>query len=261
MIDHPEVLRIMRVARWLADRGWAEANAGNMSVRLSESTHLSEGAKPSMEVSLRKPFPSLESQNFLITSTGSRARDIPANPENNLGLLKIIDKGDKYSCRWGTAPPTSEFPAHLAVHEMCMDKRPEIRAILHTHPPYLVAMSHMPEMQAAGALNKALRAMHPEVGILIPDGIMTMDYRIPGSVELGEATRDVLINCNLAVWPMHGVVSIAPDLDVALDQVEIVEKAARIYHLLRSTGCETAGLSDEQIARSRKYWGIEGDKG
>jgi rhamnulose-1-phosphate aldolase len=257
MNEHPEVQRIMRVARWLAERGWAEANAGNMSVRLSEGVDLGN-EEPSMEVSLKKQFPELEHRTFLVTSTHSRARDISGDPEGNLGLLKIVDRGDKYLCMWGTAPPTSEFPAHLAVHEMCIDKRPEINAILHTHPPHLIAMSHMPEMQKPGALNRALRAMHPEVGILVPDGIMSIDYRIPGSVDLGEATRDALIDRNMVIWPMHGVVSIASDLDIALDQVEIVEKAAQVYLLVLSGGCEPIGLSPEQIMESRSYWGIEG---
>ena len=257
MHDHPEIKRMMRVAKWVAKRGWAEANAGNMSVRMSEGTHLAERTVVILEASLKKPFPTLDSQKFLVTSTGCRARDIPHDPEKNVGLVEIVDRGDKYACRWGAAPPTSEFPAHLAVHEMCMDKRPDMHAILHTHPPNLIAMSHLPEMRSAGALNRALRAMHPEVGILLPDGIMGMDYRIPGSVELGDATRDALINCNMAVWPMHGVVSLAPDLDMALDQVEIVEKAAQIYMIVLSTGRQPIGLSDEQVRASRKYWGIE----
>ena len=122
-------------------------------------------------------------------------------------------RGGRCDILWGAGPPTSEFPAHLAIHAMCLEKRPEMRAVLHTHPPYLIAMSHLPAMQEPCALDNALRKMHPEVSILVPDGIDIMDYRIPGSVELGLATRDALEKRNLVVWPMHGVVSVAADID------------------------------------------------
>ena len=108
-------------------------------------------------------------------------------------------------------------------------------------------------------MNRALRKMHPEVGILVPKGIKGMEYRIPGSIELGEATRDAILSCNIAVWPMHGVVSLASDLDKALDQVEIIEKAAWIYMIVRASGEEPIGLTPDQIKKSREYWGVTED--
>jgi rhamnulose-1-phosphate aldolase len=256
MKDHPEIEGFAHVAEWLVRRGWAEANAGNMSLRLEHpSTPLWHG--PVEDYPLPMVFPSLDGLHFLVTATRSRARDLPSAPAKTTGLLKIVDEGRSMRILWGAGPPTSEFPAHLAIHAMCLEKRPEMRAVLHTHPPYLIAMSHLPAMQEPCALDNALRKIHPEVSIQIPDGIDIMDYRIPGSVELGLATRDALVNRNLVVWPMHGVVSVADDIDRALDQVEIVEKAALIYLLVLSTGQQPIGLTDDQISESCRFWGIE----
>ena len=256
MHDRPEIKQIANVADWLAKRGWAEANAGNLSVRL-DSAHAAERRGNGASYPLDHAFPLLDGIAFLVTATRSRARDVSRDPEKAIGLVQVINKGNAARLKWGAGPPTSEFPAHLAVHAMCIEQRPDMRAILHTHPPYLIAMSHLPELREPGALNRALRKMHPEVGILVPDGVAGMDYRIPGSFELGFATRDALQRANVALWPMHGVVSLAPDLDTALDQVEIIEKAAMIYMLVLTTGQKPLGLTDEQVSQSREFWGIK----
>jgi rhamnulose-1-phosphate aldolase len=256
MKEHPEIERFARVAEWLVRRGWAEANAGNMSYRLEDPTFpLWQG--PVEDFPLPVTFPSLEGQHFLVTATRSRARDLPTNPAKTTGLIKITDDGSSMRILWGAGPPTSEFPAHLAIHAMCLEKRREMRAVLHTHPPNLIAMSHLPDLQDPCALDSALRMMHPEVSILVPDGIAGMEYHIPGTVELGLATRDALEHFSLAVWPMHGVVSLAEDMETALDQVEIIEKAAMIYLLVLATGQKPVGLSVSQISDSCRFWGIE----
>jgi len=258
MLHNPSVIQIIRIAEILAVRGWAEANAGNLSIHLDPE--VVQKLPPLFdEMPLKDPFPALNGECFLVTSAGSRARDAARIPEETIGLVEIIEQGKSIRCHWGRIPPTSEFPAHLSVYNQCGEKRPDIKSILHTHPPNLIAMSHLPDMQEPGRLNSTLRMMHPELGILLPDGVNTLKYRIPGSIELGAATSDAIITCNVAVWPMHGVVSIAADLDKALDQVEMVEKAAMMYMLVRATGQETVGLSTEQIRESREYWGITGD--
>jgi rhamnulose-1-phosphate aldolase len=258
MLNNPDVIQIIRIAEILADRGWAEANAGNLSI------HAAPGSVKKLpplfdEMELKDPFPALDGEFFLVTATKSRARDAARLPEETIGLVELFNNGKSIRCHWGRIPPTSEFPAHLSVYDTCGENRTDIRAILHTHPPNIIAMSHLPEMLEPGKLNTTLRMMHPELGILLPDGVSTLEYRIPGSIELGAATSEALRNCNVAVWPMHGVVSIAGDMDKALDQVEMVEKAAMIYLLARSTGQEPVGLTDEQVRSSREHWGVTGD--
>jgi rhamnulose-1-phosphate aldolase len=257
MLDHPELKRFQKIAGLLASRSWAEANAGNLSTRIDKET-ISPLPEIKERVRIVHPFAALEGSCYLVTATKSRARDIPVEPEKNVALVEIGEKGEELICRWGAIPPTSEFPAHLAIHAMCLKNRDDIRSVLHTHPPHLIGMSHMPDRGSEGQFNRKLRMMHPEVGILMQDGLSLIDYEIPGSLELGLSTCKALENRNLVIWPMHGVVSIAQDLDKALDQIEILEKAAFMYLLIRSTGQKPIGLANEQIRDSRGFWGIKG---
>jgi len=72
-------------------------------------------------------------------------------------------------------------------------------------------------------------------------------YAVTGSKELAKASREKLKKYRLALWDKHGVIASGRTLDEALDRVEMVEKAAALYLLLKSSGTEPAGLSDEQV--------------
>jgi len=258
MFEFPPLRQFMRVSQILANRLWAEANAGNMSMRVDPS-ELPEYISICEDVKFGYSFPVLNGDWYLVTATKSRARDMERIPSHTIGLVELTEMGGRIVCRWGAYPPTSEFPAHMSIYSACRESRPEIRAVLHTHPPNLIAMTHLPDMQELHKINLALKSMHPEVPILVPDGVACLEFQVPGSMELGTATGEVLTKIRVAIWPMHGVVSIAEDLDKALDQVEILEKAAMIYMLVRSTGQNPVGLSTKQIMESREFWGVTGD--
>ena len=253
-----EIENFKKLAKLLADRGWAEANAGNFSVQLDEREKIFTDEMPK-EYPLARPFTELTGKRILVTSTGSRSRDIPLDPASGVGLAEIGEGGKSYRILWGAGPLTSEFPAHLLIHAMCLSCRPEIKAIIHTHPPHLVALSHIREMRDGDAFNDTLRRMHPEVPILVPGGIHLLNFSIPGSFDLGEATRDALRDRNVVFWSMHGIVSIGENIDRALDQIEILEKAANVYLIAISSGRNPVGLTDDEISNCRKFWKIEGD--
>jgi len=256
MIKHQEVNRLVRIGELLARNRWAKANAGNMSVRL-DPKDLSPLNKNGEIFPIKYRFPKLAGNLFLITGTGRRMRDLPRDPESCLGLVEILDGGDRYRSIWGCGRVTSEFPAHLAIHDMCIAERPEMKAVLHTHPPHLIAMTHLPDMKNPDAVNSALRRVHPETFILLPQGTVNFGYRIPGSMELGMATRDALGTRDTVLWSMHGIVSIAVDMDKAYDNVEILEKAAQIYMMVLWAGQKFQGLSDAQIAETMAAFNIK----
>ena len=75
--------------------------------------------------------------------------------------------------RVGMHKPSSELPFHEAVYKM----RPDLKAVLHAHPPALVSFSiarKCPNLD----LMPSVRKMCPEVKIAT--------YAVPGSDELGE---------------------------------------------------------------------------
>ncbi|HDS29926.1 MAG TPA: hypothetical protein ENN67_02660 [Firmicutes bacterium] len=75
-------------------------------------------------------------------------------------------------------------------------------------------------------------------------------------MELGEATMDTLRKRDVALWSKHGIVSIGRDLEKALDQIEILEKAAIIYLLARGAGTGPDGISDDEISETCKFWKV-----
>lgn len=247
----PEIKQLCAIAERLASRGWAEANAGNMSVRLTEPPISMKKVKE--EFHLPEKYSNLAGETFLVTATRSRMRDIPLKPADCLGIVKISADGSNYQKLWGKAPATSEFPSHLAIHSMCKREKPKIGAILHTHPPHLIALSHFPEMQEGDALNNVLKRMHPEIPILMPSGIEVVEYHLPGTVKLAHQTVKALRRVSLVIWRMHGVVSIAPDIERAYDQVELYEKGAQIYLMALWTGRRISGLTDKALKEAENY--------
>ena len=243
-------------ADWLVQRGWTEANAGNMSVRL-DWKDVPRFDEKLGQYPLMHPFPSLDGNLFLVTATKSRARDIPVAPEKNVGLYEIADNGQTAICLWGAGPPTSEFPAHLAVHAMCGKTRPAMNAVLHTHPPNLIAIGHLPDMQLPGALNKALRQMHPKSAFSFRRHIICMASTFPDrTARAGHVQGFAQMQCR-AVADARRRVARAQYGDSARSGRDS-RKAAMIYLLVLSTGQKPVG-PDRRT--NNKVAGILGNQG
>ncbi len=250
------IRRITRIAGWIYSKGWAEANAGNISVRVDRTDDIPiDPQGPPREL----PFPmrELDGARFLISGTGRRMREAAETPDQYVGLIRIVDGGTRYRLLWGAGPATSELPAHLGIHAMAARARPRIRAVIHTHPTDIIALSHLPDLQDEKALNDILFRLHPETRVHLPGRIARIPYNIPGSAELGLATAAALRFHDVVLWCLHGVVAVADRLDRALDRIEVLEKAAAIYIRARSTGARPVGMTDEQIEATLAAFGIE----
>ncbi|GAI89192.1 unnamed protein product, partial [marine sediment metagenome] len=88
---------ITKVALYLRERGWAERNAGNISVNITE---LVNDRRKSYTTFPKTPVkilpPELSEGCFLITTTASRFRDLIQQPEKNLLIIHIANKLDGY---------------------------------------------------------------------------------------------------------------------------------------------------------------------
>ena len=94
----------------------------------------------------------------------------------------------------GLHRPSVEYPFHLAIYK----KRPDLRAVLHAHPPALVAFSLLREI--------------PDTSI-IPDArflsgkITIAKYALPGSATLGDKiSAEFEKGINTVMLENHGVV-------------------------------------------------------
>jgi rhamnulose-1-phosphate aldolase len=225
------------VAKWLWEKGWAEKNAGNISINITSimpARPVPLKAKDQRKLTGR--FPKLAHQILLVSATGSRMRDLARDLASGLGIIRIAARGDTYQVVWsGRDPqlfaPTSELPSHLMIHEFFLDQRKGNRVILHTHPDELVALTHLPVGQNARSLNRLLRAMHPEIEFFIPRGVGLVPFLKPGSPALGQATVRALRRHDIVLWKKHGCLATGSDIVDVFDLVDVLNKSANIFFM------------------------------
>ncbi|MGI5970820.1 MAG: class II aldolase/adducin family protein [Oscillospiraceae bacterium] len=93
----------------------------------------------------------------------------------------------------GSGKPSVETPIHLGI----MAARPDIKAILHAHPPALVALSLIHEVPKT----RMIASLHAMAG-----ECKTAPYGTPGSAELAKNVTEVFrTGCNIAMLENHGV--------------------------------------------------------
>lgn len=139
----------------------------------------------------------------------------------------------------GEYAPSSELPFHRAIYE----SRPDIRAVIHAHPPALVSYSIVRKKPDTSIIPQVL-SVCGRVGYA--------SYRLPGTVELGESIAGQFGNgFNCLVMENHGTVVGGTDSDQAFQRFETLEFCARTLINANQIG-KINRLSDEQLARYEK---------
>lgn len=133
--------------------------------------------------------------------------------------------------------------------------RPE-RAVVHTHPIELVAMTHNPEFLGKDVLTRLLWSMIPETRAFCPKGLGIVPYTLPGSQELADRTIALLDDYDVVMWTKHGALAIGTDLIEAFDQIDVLSKSAKIYESARSMGFVPTGMSDAEMQELKEVFGL-----
>lgn len=116
----------------------------------------------------------------------------------------------------GPHKPSSELPFHLKIYET----RPDARAVLHAHPPGLVAFSVVRDIPNTSIIPNA----HQVCG-----KIGLAPYDIPGSAALGnKIARKFAEHCDIVMMENHGLVALGKDLFQAFMRFETLEFCARL---------------------------------
>ncbi len=243
------------VAGFIWQKGWAEKNAGNISVSLKDVLNISDGeccGLPHRE--LPAAMENLSGTCFLVTGTGKRMRDISKNPMSNILIIRVDETGKGYNiiepteCEiLTTLRPTSELPSHLSIHSMNAERASKHRVVIHTHANELCALTQASEFCDEKVLNRILWGMHPETKVFIPAGVGFVPYLLPGSIAIAMATVEALRKHDVALWEKHGVFAIGDTLDNTFDIIDILAKSASIFFTCRTAGIEPEGLTDNQI--------------
>jgi rhamnulose-1-phosphate aldolase len=196
--------------------------------------------------------PELAGRSFIVKVTGAPMRNVARHPKKHLLLINITRDLKGYQVLWGgegiNSKPTSEFISHLKIHQYLRQNNLPMTTFLHTHPPHLIALSQIEKYLHEDIINHLLITMHPEVEICIPDGVGIAPYRCPGSEELADVTVTALQKHHVILWEKHGCAAAAKDIAEAFDYIDIMEKAASVFFLCKSSGYLPQGISDEQLA-------------
>jgi len=135
----------------------------------------------------------------------------------------------------GLHKPSSEYPFHMAIY----DERPELKAIIHAHPPALVAFSIARRIPDTNIIPQA-RFICGEIGYA--------PYGCPGSVELGAKIAAEFKNhkYKAVIMENHGVVLGGTDMMDAFQRFETLEFCCRTLVNAGKLG-KINLLSDKQI--------------
>ena len=242
------------VAGYLWQRGWAERNAGNISVNISDLLQDDiHGSSADTIIELAIAYPKLAGCSFLVTGTGKRMRDLARNPSENAVIIIINKEGSGYQAiplkeNADTCLPTSELPTHLGIHQMIAGRGSDEKVVMHTHADELVALTHSKEFCNQEELNRLLWSMHPETAIFVSKGVGFVPYIVPGTENIAVETIRTLQNHDVAIWEKHGVFAIGKEISATFDVIDILAKSARIYFMCRSANIEPGRFSDAELA-------------
>lgn len=188
----PELEReVVRVCRALHSRGFVANHEGNVTA-LTPDGHI------------------------LATPTAMSKGDVR---ESDLLIL------DRYGRRVrGHRKPFSELPMHLALYRA----RPDVRAVVHAHPPHATAFAVVGLSIEASFL--------PEFVVSIGGRVPLVPFALPGSEALNQVLLPFVVEWDVVLLANHGVLAWGPDLTTALLRVEHCEEAAQVSLLASRLG-------------------------
>ncbi len=135
----------------------------------------------------------------------------------------------------GNHKPSSEYPFHMHIYKM----RPDLKAVLHAHPPALVAFSIVRKMPDTNIIPN-VKFSCGRIGLA--------KYGLPGSADLGEKIADEFKKgYNTVILENHGVVVGSTSMFDAFKAFETLDFCARLQIDAKQMNGKIATLSDEQI--------------
>lgn len=181
---------IVEVCRRLYDRGLIAGPDGNVSVRIKED-------------------------RILVTPAGLSKVDVRASDLVELQLEHEHEKSSK-----GKGQESSEVEVHFAAYAI----RPDIRAVVHAHPPVATGFS------VAGETVEHPMLAELKYGV---GTVPLVPYAQPGSRALAELAAESLRSYDVVLLQYHGAVTVGPSLMVAHQRMESLEHAACILFAAR----------------------------
>jgi L-fuculose-phosphate aldolase len=181
---------ICEIGDRLYKRGFAAANDGNITYRISEKEVVCT--------------PTMICKGFM-------------KPDD----LCIVDMEGKQLA--GKRKRTSEVMLHLAI----MKERPDVKSVVHCHPPHPTAFGVAREPIPMCVL--------PEVEVFLGE-VPTTRYEIPGGKEFANTILPFVKKSNVIILANHGTVSYGESVERAYWWTEVLDAYCRILMLSKGLG-------------------------
>jgi L-fuculose-phosphate aldolase len=148
--------------------------------------------------------------------------------------------------RAGEYRPSSEVKIHLAIYK----HRPDIKAVIHSHPPHATAFAiagiPLPE------------GIHPEAEVFL-GRVPTAEYATPSTMALADSLIPHLKSqTNSILMGNHGSVSFSETLIDAYYKLEILDAYCRVLLLCKQIGKANVLSSDQmtELLKVKQNFGI-----
>ncbi len=217
---------------------WHERNSGNMCYRMTEEEVAQ--AKPFFNVErtydLGMEIAGIDNESFLVTGSGKYFMNACTDTDEVVGIITIAACGTKYTIVYGfenESMPTSELPAHLLIQQELKAHNEGERTVYHCHPTHLNIMTYVHSYDSY-KFTAELWKCATEASVFVPKGVGLLKWMMPGSIEIGEKSSEMLQEFNIVSWVHHGIFAAGPRPDETLGMVHVAEKAAEIFVKLNS---------------------------
>lgn len=189
-----KIAELVKTAVRLGELGFVTSHGGNLSCRADENI-------------------------VLITPTKVPKRELAFDD------IVVLDLGGKVLFAGNGRKPTGETPIHLNI----LRKRPDVRGLIHAHPPILTGFSLVEEeILAAPLLPEPVIELGP---------VIYVRYEEPLSQRLAAAFDDVIDRSNAFLMRNHGVMICSPDgCSRGLELLEMLEAMAHSVFVAAAFG-------------------------
>jgi len=206
---------MVEICRRVYERGYVAANDGNVSCKMDNG-------------------------QYLMTPTGMSKGFLQPSD-----LVVLNEHGEQIG---GTRKASSESKMHLTIYKT----RPDIRAVVHAHPPTArgYAVAGIP----------LTKCVLPVVVVSV-GAIPIAEYATPGTQELADVGSDYLSRYDAGLLENHGAITVGKSILDAHFKKEPIEHFAKIMFVAHQLGNVQSlkGQQVEELIDLRKKFGIRPD--
>ncbi|WP_418790433.1 class II aldolase/adducin family protein [Phosphitispora sp. TUW77] len=123
----------------------------------------------------------------------------------------------------GKRRPSIEKDLHIMIYQ----QRPDVNAIIHTHPIYSTVFA---------VTRQGIPAITEEFAQVVGYSVKCAEHALPGTKELAEHAVRALGKERAVLLASHGTVCVGPDMETVFKISDILEKTAQILILSKNIG-------------------------